>query len=922
MDVTSVLLAAQSADGATRSAAEQQLASAEAQSFDAFVRMLTEELCDEAKPLDARRLASLVLKNAIDAKERAKKQMYIDRWCAPSMAPTRDACKAKLMQATGSPQKEVRHGVAQVIAKIAAIELSRGMWNDLIQQLLQSVTSDSAPPGARQAALDILGYVCEESSMGNIPAQVLVAQSNSILTAVVQGMRFVAATGDAGAPSQDDIDQVRLAATNALLNALDFARENFDREVERDFIMQIVCESITASNRAIQQTALECLVKVAENYYMYLPKYIQVLHGLVSDAMGASGDAEGCALQAIEFWASIAEEERDLMEEAQAAQEMGEPADPTRQCHGFVRQALPVLCPRLLECLMTQEEEQDDDTWNKSTAAGACMCVLAEAAPDQIVENVLPFIQSKLVDRNDWRAREAATMAFGSVLDGPPDHQLQPLIEQALPLLMHALLTDASMAVRDTTAWTLGRVCMCPAAIDPDSVQAPGTSTLLTKHLVSLVECLVRSLSSDPPVARNAAFALHNIAEAYAYAANEPRSELSPYYEVILSSLVQCSLREDGDEANLRSSAYEALNVTMKYAPMDAMHWVQQLTPVMLERLEQSIQAAAVQSSMDDRAALSEIQGLLCGVLMTATHRLKAGHIHQYADRLMRAYIGVLELGNTLRAAGAGPTDVAARTGTSESEEKTMVTGSMHEEALMAVGALADELGSEFTKYVPHLMPYVLAGLRNWEQYQVCAIAVAVVGDLCRAVDAVLITYGDEIVALLLTALQSGDLDKSVKPPILSCFGDLALALGSIFERYINHVMAMLQQAAQSSLQLEVAPDDFDMLDWLCLLRESILEAYTGVMQGLNNPVLLSPHVSWVISFCELICKPDTLIPPSDRLLGSIVGVLGDLAVSQEGVKAQLHTLPWILPLLKSAMECDSASVQEVGQWAHTVIFR
>jgi hypothetical protein len=57
---------------------------------------------------------------------------------------------------------------------------------------------------------------------------VLLPQVNMILTAVVQGMRKEEASPD-----------VRLAATRALSNAVEFAAHNFDNESERNFIMQV-----------------------------------------------------------------------------------------------------------------------------------------------------------------------------------------------------------------------------------------------------------------------------------------------------------------------------------------------------------------------------------------------------------------------------------------------------------------------------------------------------------------------------------------------------------------------------------------------------------------------------------------------------------------------------------------------------------
>ena len=89
--------------------------------------------------------------------------------------------------------------------------------------------------------------------------------------------------------------------------------------------------------------------------------------------------------------------------------------------------------------------------------------------------------------------------------------------------------------------------------------------------------------------------------------------------------------------------------------------------------------------------------------------------------------------------------------------------------------------------------------------------------------------WSDEIMEVLLTNLGDNSVHRSVKPQILSVFGDMALATGPEFRKYLDHILQALMQASQA----QVDRSDPDMLDYLNELREGCLEAYTGIIQGM-----------------------------------------------------------------------------------------
>lgn len=488
---------------------------------------------------------------------------------------------------------DARHTAALAIAKIAAIEIPHQAWPELIDALLQGAAATAAP-GAQQAALEALGYVCEE--LGLLEEDYLEQDAvNRVLTAVVGGMGKHVADAD-----------VRLAATVALNNALEFARKNFESEQERNYIMQCVCENTLAPDVRLRQAAWECLVSIAGNFYDALPAYMPDIFALTRRAVAQ--DDESVALQALEFWCSVCEEEV-------AAREAGEAS------HGFVAAALPQLVPLLLEQLTKQEEDAEsggEGAWSVAVAAGTCLGLCAQAAGDAVVPLVMPFVQANIQKGDDWRAREAATFAFGSMLEGPSLGALHGLVSAGLPFLL-AALRDPHAQVKNTTAWTIGRTLEFVHGSDP------GNPLIGPGNLPQIVQALLEAIH-DPAthVAEKVCYALSQLAGGFADpgAASTP---LSPFFQTIVQALLQTAARpaeSAAEAARLQTQAFEAINEVVRAGAADTVPLVAQLVPLMVGRLRAATAALPAGAPAEAAEKQAEEQGLLCGVVQVLIQRL------------------------------------------------------------------------------------------------------------------------------------------------------------------------------------------------------------------------------------------------------------------------------------------------------------
>jgi importin subunit beta-1 len=784
-----------------------------------------------------------------------------------------DSVKSKvkgfLLPTLGTSVGDVAHTVALVLAKVAAIELPRGGWPELIPSLINNA-QPTAPGILRNATLQALGYVCEE--LGSFEEDFLDQETvNAVLTAVAGGMR----------PDETDME-VKLAATQALNNALEFASNNFGNEAERNYLMQVVCQGTLAEDSRARQASWECLVSIAELYYRNLPAYMQSVFELTQRAVRQ--DEEAVALQALEFWSTIAEEEADL-EDRKAE----EPDNQELICHNFVKTALPQLVPLLLEQLTKQEEDADEEgAWNVALAAGTALGLAAIAAGDPVVELVMPYVQEN-IQRNasseDWRLREAATFAFGSILEGPQLATLGNLARPGLGFLLSAL-KDPHPQVKNTTAWTIGRIFEFVHG-QPD-VSPP---LLGPQNLPSVIAALMDAVRDEAHVAEKACYALSQLAAGFG--GTEP-SPLAPYFKDIVAVLWDASSRhvESVDATRLHMQAFEAINEMVRASGLDAAPLVSQLIPVVTTKIMEATNVAPTGGEAAERIA--ELQGLLCGVIQVAVQKLTEGGdasrslATAHADAVMQALLQVL----------------------------TWRQGTISEEALLAVGAMTYACGRGFGKYLDAFSPPLLQALQQHADYQTCQVAVGLVGDVCRALEEDVFRVSDQLMLALLRNLQSDEVHRSIKPQILSAFGDVALAVGDRFDMYLAHVIQMLQSAATLGTELKAQAADEDAIDYVNRLRQGIMEAWAGMLNGMSRSKVdqyLKNYAPHLIELAESIAADGDGADPG--ALRAAVALLGDVASSLPGVGAVFHQKPGVVEFLRRYAE-EQGPLGDTAKWA------
>ncbi|KAI9701061.1 MAG: karyopherin beta [Candelina mexicana] len=864
MNVNQVLQNTLSPDASTRQNAEQQLLQAADVDFSGYLSTLAQELANEQAQSHIRAAAGIALKNSFSAREYSRLREVQDRWLQHVDPNIKKSVKDLALKTLASNDARAGQSAAQFIASIAAIELPRDQWPELMATLVQNVGEGA--DHLKQASLTTIGFICETEDSDLRDS--LTQHSNAILTAVVQGARKEEANAD-----------VRNAAITALGDSLEFVRTNFENEGERNYIMQVICEATQSDDPRIQQGAFGCLNRIMGLYYDKMRFYMEkALFGLT--IIGMKNDEEDVAKLAVEFWCTVCEEEISIEDDnAQAAAE--DSAELSRPHFYFTRVAYQEVVPVLLQLLTKQDEDATDDEYNISRAAYQCLQLYAQAIGGHIIPPVLTFVESNL-QHESWHNRDAAVSAFGAIMEGPEEKVLDPLVKQALPVLID-MMNDSVIQVKDSAAYALGRICeSVPDSIDPK------------EHLPPLISALFSGLSSNPKMAASCCWALMNLADRFAGDPGCQENPLSPHFQDSITHLLQVTERGDADN-QLRTAAYEVLNSFVTNSAIDSLPIIATLSTVILERLDKTVPMQQQIVSVEDRLTLEEMQNSLTSVLLAIIQRLE-GEIKPQADRIMVILLRVL---------GA--------VGSKSSVPDTVFA---------TVGALSNALETDFLGYMDAFIPYLYNALGNQDEPGLCAMAIGLVSDISRSLGEKVQPYCNDFMNYLLSNLRGTHLGNQFKPAILQTFGDIAQAIGGHFDDYLSVVAQVLQQAASVTVQ----PDgSYELIEYVISLREGIMDAWGGIiiaMKGSGKTNLLPPYVDSIFQLLSIVFQDQNR---SENLLRSAMGVIGDLADAfPSGEYSNYYRVDWVSQMIKETRgnRDFSARTTDTARWAREQVKR
>lgn len=216
---------------------------------------------------------------------------------------------------------------------------------------------------------------------------------------------------------------------------------------------------------------------------------------------------------------------------------------------------------------------------------------------------------------------------------------------------------------------------------------------------------------------------------------------------------------------------------------------------------------------------------------------------------------------------------------------------------------------------MPQFQKYINLGLQNWQEFAVCQTSVDVVSELAAGLRGDLLPYVNDIMRLLLEDLKNEHLIRDVKPYILTCFSDIALAIGAEFLPHLESVMTVLFGAASSQL---TDPEDQGLIDFFLELRIAILESFTGIVHGFmqaQQAQLLNPYIRTMIQVIAFFCADRVLHDP--EITRAALCAFGDICkATGPPLLELLQPADWLESALRKGFSSKDPMLQEAAGYA------
>ena len=809
--IDTILFNALSSDKTINSTAMNLLEKMAKENFSSFLHQLGSILSSESKDTKIRQLSAILMKNSL---------IHIDalqqEWKEKLTLEQKNEVKMLVLSSLASSFKEIRSVASSVIASICKVDQPiMQHWPDLIPSLTQNAFNQNM--NLRLAAIETLGYVCEEITLKGIDT----ASVDSILSALIRNITDK--TIDISVVSQ---------CLKAMFHTIKLAGKNFSTENEMKVIMEGIFSIVTQ-----YQTNDDILDKIAmlfiemfsvSSYYDYLSVYIDKILEFSFHMINTKyATNERLGLLGLEILCTIGDEEfsrepNDKIKIITSSQGLSveKPKNKSRKYFNKIWQQLKEL---IIKCVSMPTADEDDSEW---TLSKGCLYILSIMVRVIDSSNIREFlkqlaIQISSLNATDYDNKSKCWLLLGSTITSTPKDDVFRIINQNFASIVNDINLQSDIKLQKSASFLLEKITQYYSK----SIDGNKLDTIITK----ILPCLG---STDNTVANNVCSILENVIKAFGdKPTNKSSNSLSGYFSQILQALFVPVTKEVVLGTDLKLSLHRLMTIEklIDYSSHDKQEMIYQILVKYLQEIEIS------QTKMDE-------------LIANGANKERIYQIQDYYYTLLRTIF----MKYKIHLQPALGTNIWILTKNIFTSRKTVF-----EEANLALGALAINMKENFTPIFIDYLPFLDFSIKSTTINSLSKSGLSTLLNSIRSINKGICPSSDSVIKTLIEICTSSDVSRGNKTIAITCLGEIAMVIEGEFEKYLSSVMSLLFSACEMGTNIGDDVDE-DTIEFVKELRFEIIQTFTCIQFAMyEKKTLFAPFIPTIFAFFKKIVNDD-----------------------------------------------------------------
>jgi len=781
------------------------------------------------------------------------------KWLCKINKELRKQFKQTLFHSLCSPSKIIRRTVSQVLAKIAFIELKNDLWSTIFEDFLNDLSSKNHIHNFYEGILEVIEFLFQEFFSKLDILNIFEIKSMIILNIIL-------------APIKDNTcgeESLNLAALKTLHTTLHFIDLKRLTELEIDLIFSIIINQITNPFIAIRKLGFEILEIMVKQYYGRIDKFISIIFDLT--LMTIQQDNEDVSLKAIEVWTSLADEEFHIA--LKSIQALSEGTFPKSYSKQLTIKSGKILTFILLNFIENRDISEIEDGNCKSTV-GLCLNLLTQASPNEILSAVVEFIEKNINLSSKLKAKQTAVFSLIAIFDGIGSKVLYNHLFKT-SFLWLSFSESEHLELRQITFFLFGKIFQ----ISP---------FILRINLDQVVQILLKNIFGRK-IKTDIFWILNEIFQSF-----EAEGLLEWYLEIICSTVFNL-ISQTISEGKMIDELFEIICSIILNSSTRSQSRLFLLIPNAFITLRSSF----ITKNHKLKNMLAKIQSHLFRLLGSTIQRFGQKFTQLFLQYIVGFIYSLLEMTENLN-----------------------LEPDLEDELIILIGTVIQKYKKNSGLSITEIMPILFGYVKKNNEHQSVSVAVGIIGDVCTSYENINQIFLEKATITLINLLQSENINFDTKPLIISCLGDLSFASGKYFYEFRTLVIPIIKSTFEA-IHTQDNSTDVEVFQWILLLKESLVESLTGLIQGdpLNSqskePFDVITEFNWLIKSIYDVISGDRI----NRTTKLCIGLLGDCANNYKSKKKKIVNCTWIKQLIVESILNHGPNSNYMSNWALDSIY-